>query len=151
MAVNQHAISAFPAKQVVHGSVQRLALDVPEGHIDRGNGSHCYGAAAPVGSSIQVLPNVLGLEWIAADQARYDVLFKIRSDSELAAVQGGVTQAENALVGMDSEGHKIPAGRTDENLGSRDLQAARPPSESKETMLARREKVVTPVLAGPIV
>src|SRR6516162_2408714 len=68
VAVHENAASAFPAEEVVHRSVQRLALDVPERHIDSSNGGHCYRPAAPVRSTIQVLPDVFALKRISSDE-----------------------------------------------------------------------------------
>jgi hypothetical protein len=91
VAVNQNTVPTLPAEKVVDGGVQRLAFDVPECHIDSGNRRHCYGPATPICAAIQVLPDVFGLKWIASDQTRYDMFFKIGSDGQLPAVESGVT------------------------------------------------------------
>ena len=70
VAVDQDGIAAASAEQVVDRRVERLALDVPQRHVDRGDGGHGDGTAAPVRSAIEVLPDVFGLEGVAVDDAR---------------------------------------------------------------------------------
>ncbi len=80
VGVDEGALAGLAAEEVVDGSVEGLALDVPEGDVDGGDGGHGDGAAPPVGSAIEVLPDVFGLEGIAADDAGEDVVFEVGGD-----------------------------------------------------------------------
>lgn len=54
---------AAPATQkIVDRRIERFALDVPQRHVDRRNRRHGNRAAAPVCTTVEVLPDVLALE-----------------------------------------------------------------------------------------
>jgi hypothetical protein len=113
VAVDEDGIAAASAEEVVDGGVESLALDVPEGHVDSGDGGHGDGTAAPVGSAIEVLPDVFGLEGVAVKDAGDDVVGEIAGDGEFAAVEGGVAQAVEAFVGFDFERNEVAARGAD--------------------------------------
>jgi hypothetical protein len=117
VGVDEDALTGFAAEQVVDGSVEGFALDVPECDIDGGDGGHGDGAAAPVGSAIEVLPGVLDVEGIAVDEAGDDVFGEVGCDGELAAVERGVSEAVEAGVGFDFERDEVAAGRADDQTG----------------------------------
>jgi hypothetical protein len=98
------------AEAVEDGGVEGFALDVPESDVDGGDGGHGDGAASPVGSAIEVLPDVFGLEGVAADEAGEDVVLQVGGYGELAAVEGGVAEAVDAFVGVDSRVTKLGRG-----------------------------------------
>ena len=77
VGVDEAALAGLAAEEVVDGGVEGLALDVPEGDVDGGDGGHGDGAAPPVGSAIEVLPDVFGLEGVAADEAGEDVVLQV--------------------------------------------------------------------------
>ena len=74
VGVDEDTLAALAAEQVVDGRVERFALDVPQRHVDGGDGGHRDRAAPPVGSAIEILPDVFDLERIAADEAGKHVL-----------------------------------------------------------------------------
>src|SRR5207249_3088168 len=74
VGVDEAALTGLAAEEVVDGDVEGLALDVPEGDVDGGDGGHGDGAAPPVGSAIEILPDVFGLEGVSADEAGEDVV-----------------------------------------------------------------------------
>ena len=121
VGVDEAALAGLAAEQVVDGRVEGLALDVPEGDVDGGDGGHGDGAATPVGSAIEILPDVFGLEGIAADEAGEDVVGEIDGDGELAAVERGVAEAVDAFVGVDAEGDEVAVGGADDEFGGGDL------------------------------
>src|SRR5205085_2029324 len=81
-----------------------------------GDGTHGHRPATPVGASIQVLPDVLGLERIAADDAGDHVIAQIARDRQLAAIKSAVAQAVDAFIGLDFERYKISSWRADQHL-----------------------------------
>ena len=69
VCIDQHAVSTLAAQQVVDGRVQRLALDVPERNVNGADCRHGHRTAPPVCTAIEILPDILGLEGIAANEA----------------------------------------------------------------------------------
>ena len=88
---------------------------------DGGDGAHGHRAAAPIGAAIEILPDVLDLLRIAADEAGDDVVGKVRGDGQLAAVEGGIAEAGEALVGLDLQGDEVAARTGDDDLGGTDF------------------------------
>src|SRR4029079_1404698 len=86
MAVDEHAIAAPPAEQLVERLAADFALDVPQRGVDRGDRAHRHGAAPPVGAAVEVLPDVFDLRGIAADQAGDHVVCEVGGDRQLAPV-----------------------------------------------------------------
>src|SRR5581483_2884596 len=123
VSIDHDAGATGPAKQVVQRRVQRLCLDVPQGHVHGGNGGHGYRASSPIGPSIQILPDVLSLKGIAANDARDDVVREITGYGKLSAIEGAISQAVNAFICEDLQGYKISSGRADEDLSICDLHA----------------------------
>ena len=85
------------------------------------DGGHGDGAAPPVGSAVEILPDVFDVEWIAADEAGKHVLREIAGDSEFTAVERGVAEAVEACVGLDLERYEVAVGRADDEAGVGDL------------------------------
>src|SRR5438105_4988352 len=77
VGVDEAALAGLAAEEVVDGGVEGLALDVPEGDVDGGDGGHGDGAASPIGSAVEVLPDVFGLEGVAAYEAGEDVVLQV--------------------------------------------------------------------------
>ena len=46
---------------------------------------------------------------VAADQQRADMVAQVRGDRELAAVEGGVADAGQAVLGLDDQGDVVAA------------------------------------------
>src|SRR3989442_5875635 len=116
MPINQHPSSTFTAQQIVNGSVQRLAFYIPQGHVHRGNRSHGYWPSTPVRPAIQVLPDVLGLKRISADEAGNYVILEIADNSKLAAIESAIAEPINTLIRVDFYGNDVSAGTRDNNL-----------------------------------
>jgi hypothetical protein len=111
VAVNHHAVPSRPTQQLVHRETGQLALDVPQGDVDGGDGGHGDRATTPVGPLVQVLPGVLDAACVPADQQRTNVVTKVRRHRQLASVQGGVANSGQAIRGLDDQGHIVAAGR----------------------------------------
>ena len=78
--VDQASTAACTAKQVVNRRVQRLALDIPQSHVNCPDGGHGYRAAPPVSTAIEILPDVFDGRWVSANQAWDDVVLQVADD-----------------------------------------------------------------------
>jgi hypothetical protein len=121
VAIDHDPRAAGPAQQLVDGQAGELALDVPQRGVDRGDRRHGHRPPTPVGALVQVLPDVLDLVGVAADQAGDDVVGQIGLDRQLAAVQRGVADAVHAFVGDDLQGDEVAPRTRDDGLGGDDL------------------------------
>src|SRR3954447_11478431 len=122
VAVNQNAFAAFASEQVVHRRIERLALDVPEGNVYRGDRGHGNGPAPPIRPAIEVLPEVLGVEGIATHDAGNHVITEIARDREFAAVERSIAQAIDALIRLNLEGDEVSPRRSNVHVCIGDLQ-----------------------------
>jgi hypothetical protein len=90
--------AALATQQVIERCVERLALDVPQRHVHGGDRAHGHRPFAPVRTAIKILPDVIGLKWIAADDARNDIFRKVAGYGKLAAVQRAIPKPVDAFV-----------------------------------------------------
>ena len=97
------------AEQLVHGHAERLALDVPERRVDRGDRRHRDRAAPPVRALVQVLPGVFDPARIAADEQRHDVLGRGRRHGQLTPVERRIAETVDAVLGRDLQRDEVPA------------------------------------------
>ena len=109
VAVDRDAEPGPPAEQPVDRQAGDLAEDVPQGRVDRGDRRHRHRPAPPVGAAVEVLPGVLDLRGVPADQRRDDVLGQIGGHRQLPAVEGGVTDPGDPLVGDELQSHEVAA------------------------------------------
>ena len=114
MGIDQNLVAALASEQVVDRNAERLALDVPQRHVDGRDGGHGHRPSTPVGAAVEIVPDVFRLKRIAPDQARHQVILQIARYRQLASVQSRVAQSVDALVGFDLQGHEI-AARTADN------------------------------------
>lgn len=70
MAVDGDPVAGGAAEELVDGESGDLALDAPQGHVDRGDGGHGDRTAPPVGALVEVLPNPLDRRRVLADEQR---------------------------------------------------------------------------------
>ena len=113
-----YTITAFTggtAQQPVHGHPGRLAQDVPQRGVHRGNGGHGHGAAAPVCALVEQLPHVFDSARVPADEHRHDVLREIAGNRELPPVERCVTETVDAVFGGQLERHEIAARAADDD------------------------------------
>src|SRR3954468_20957692 len=115
MAVNRHRVARRTAEQLVDGRAERLALDVPQRHVDRGNRRHRHRPAAPVGTLVEQLPDVLDAPRIAPHEQRQHVIREVTRDRELAAVQRGVAKADQAVDRLEPQRDEIAPGTADDD------------------------------------
>jgi len=86
VGVDQHAVAALAAQQVIDRRIERLALDVPQCHVDGRNRRHLHRSAPPVAAAIKILPDVLGLKGIAANNAGKEMVGEATGDGQFAAI-----------------------------------------------------------------
>ncbi len=126
VAVDQHARAAGAAEQLVQRQPGGLGLQVPQRGVDRRDRAHRHRPAPPVRAAVQVLPDVFDLVRVAADQARDHMVGEVARDGQLAAVERGVAEAREALVGLDLQRHEVAAGATDDDACVGDLHRDNP-------------------------
>src|ERR1700677_1224989 len=122
--IDQHTFTALSSEQVVNRSVERLALDVPQGYVYCSDGAHRHGSSPPVRAAIEILPYVFDVEWVASDQAWKHMLAEITGDGEFAAIECSVAQTVYACVGFDLQCDEVAVRRADDQTCSGDLHKA---------------------------
>ena len=121
VGVDHRLLPRGAAQQLVQRHVRRLGLDVPQRHVDGRDRGHGDRPAPPIGALVEILPDVLDLRRVAADQKRRDMVLQVADHRELAPVHRAVADAVQALVGDDLEGDEVPPGRADDDLDVLDL------------------------------
>ena len=91
--------TALAAQQAVDGQARDLALDVPQRHVDAGDGVVEHGAVAPVGGAVEHLPGVLDVVHVAADHRGAEVFVNGGLDRQNALGEGGAAEAVEAGFG----------------------------------------------------
>ena len=110
------------AEQLVQGHAGRFGLDVPECHIDGGDGGHADRAPAPVDATIKELPYILDLVRISPDQAGYKMFLQQGGDRQFAAIESGIANAIEPVFRLDFKGDKVTARAGDNDAGVADFQ-----------------------------
>ncbi len=122
--VRERARAGGAAEQLVQRHAGRLGLDVPQGGVDGGDRRHGHRPAPPVRASVQVLPGVLDTGGVPADQQRCDMVAQIARDGEFTAVESGVPDSGETVVGGDAQGDEVASGAGHEGFGRADLHGA---------------------------
>ena len=121
MAIDHDAGAALAAEELIERQAGGLRFDVPERCVDSSNRGHGHRAAPPVDALSEVVPRVLDLMRIAADQQWDDVIAKVGCDRQLSPVQRRVADTMDALVGHDLERDEVPARAGDDHFGVDDF------------------------------
>ena len=119
--VHGDAVAGPAAEQVVHGRVEALALDVPEGHVDGADRRHRHRSAPPVRPLVEEVPDVLDPLRVEADEQRQHVVVEVADHGQLPAVQRRVADAAHAVVGLDHDGDEVAPGARDDGSSRCDL------------------------------
>ncbi|MPN40154.1 hypothetical protein SDC9_187690 [bioreactor metagenome] len=99
------------AKQLIQRHVQRLALDIPAGHIQRAHAAEHRAAAAlaPKGFAHHFFPDRLGIEGVGADEHGRQLLeHTVSGISALAVSQRAFAEAVKALIGINLGDYGAP-------------------------------------------
>ncbi len=106
MGIGNHLVAHQAAQQLVDRDVQRLALDVPEGDIDRGErgGYRAFGRKEP--SPREGLPEMLDTKRVLTDQQGLEMLDRA-GDRQLTAGQTRFADAGDPFVGVDDDEEEV--------------------------------------------
>ena len=107
--IGPQLLVGLAADELVDGQVQGLALDVPAGGVDggHGGGDHHPAAHAPEGVAMEVFPDLLRVKGVHADDQLGEVLALAPGRlGTLAVGQARLTEAADALIGVDFDGDK---------------------------------------------
>jgi hypothetical protein len=72
------------------------------------------------------LPGVLDAGGVPAEEERYDVVVQVGTHGQLTAVERGVAEAGDAVLGGDAQGDEVPSRTGDDDLGGHDLHGGSP-------------------------
>ena len=72
-------------------------------------------AAAPIGAAMEILPNILDLMRIAADQAGNDVIAEVAGNCELTAVERCVAESGYAVFCLYFQRDEVARGAGDDH------------------------------------
>jgi len=101
---------AFPApapQQLIHGDAERLALDVPQGMIDRAQRREEHCASRKARTKVDPLPDSLNVQRIQTDQPILEVVDYLRR-RQVRAHAVGLAHALKPLVGGDLHKAEVP-------------------------------------------
>ena len=117
VGVHVDRLAEGAAEQLVDRQARHLALDVPQGDVDAGQGAHPHGAghapdAAHRGSLVDVVPQVLDARRVVADQFLLHVVHG-GADHGLLEGVGRLAQAGDPLVGVDPDDGPLATRRGD--------------------------------------
>ena len=99
-----------------------LAFDIPQRHVDCGNGRHGDGPPAPISTPVQVLPDVLDHVGVATNQTWRDMLCQIGNNGHLATIDGRITKPVDPVVSDDLYSDEVSAGATYKYFDVFDIQ-----------------------------
>ena len=99
MGVDAHPLPRRAAEQLVDRHAQRLALDVPQGHVDAAQGAGEHRAAAIEGVAVDRLPVMDHLARVFAHQVRLDFLDGGR-DGRRPALDDRLAQPDDPGIGV---------------------------------------------------
>ena len=102
VGVDAHPPPRGAAQKLVHRNAERLALDVPEGHVDAAQGAGEDRPAPVEGVTVDRLPVVDDLARVLADQVGLDLLDG-RRDRERAPLDDRLAQADDPGIGVHLE------------------------------------------------
>jgi len=121
VAVDQHAVAAAAAQELVERHAGGLGLEVPKCRVDRRDRRHGDGPAPPISALRKVLPDVLAAARVAPDEAGNDVVAEIGGDRKLAPVERGIAEPVKPLLGHDLERDEVAPGTADDDARFPDL------------------------------
>ena len=138
VGVDADPVARRAAEQLVDRHAQRLALDVPQGHVDAAQGAGQDRPAAIEGVAVDGLPVMHHLARVLADQVRLDLLDRPSRTVMRPALDDRLAQADDAGVGVDLQ--EQPARLDQEGFQSGDsegiLRATGAPLPTRSSALA---------------
>src|SRR5437762_2401924 len=130
MTVNRDACARCAAEQLVKRKAGNFRFDVPQRHVDGGDRAHRHRSAPPIGAAMEILPNILDLMRIAADQTGDDVIGEVTGNGELTAVERRVAESGYAVLGLNFQRDEVAPGAGDDHARGSDLKHERAVSDT---------------------
>ncbi len=126
VGVDADLVAELAAQQFVDRHAQRLALDVPQGLLDRADRGedHASTALRPERMVVHLGPNLLDSEGISTHQHRFNQVLHHRGGAGAAnsISNGRFADAGQALIGDEFEEDRMEAADLDEvNSGCRNF------------------------------
>ena len=116
--VGHQPVAARAAEQLVDRHPGRLALDVPQRHVDRRDRRHRHRARAASTRCGRGTARCLRCGDASAPiSSGTTCSVQVRDDGELAAVEGRVAEAGESVVGRDLQRHEVAIGAGDDDVG----------------------------------
>jgi len=103
----RHPVPVLPAEELVDGHAQRLAADIVERDVDRGDRGRQHPTALEVLAPIHFLPERAGTHRITAD-CELGVVLEGTDHRLLAARQPRLTPPVHPVVGLDLDQQLVP-------------------------------------------
>ena len=111
--IGAQIVPALAAQQLVDRHIERLALDVPEGNVQRGDAGEYHGAAVlpPEGGLVELVPDNFTVQGVHTDDKGRQVTNHTRRGRGSDTVgQRRFPIAVDALVGVDAAENGTPHG-----------------------------------------
>ena len=109
---HRHSRPHLASEQLIERHIGQLALDIPERHIDTGNGVIFDWTVTPIGILVHQLPELFNGLRVAPEQQRLEILFKKAFDGQMTISKSRAAQAVQAiLIGFNLDDDKIDAFR----------------------------------------
>ncbi len=126
VSVGQGAGTTRAAEELVQGHSGVLGLDVPQLGVDGRDRRHGHGAAPPVRTAVEVLPGVLDAGGVLPQEEGYDVIVEVGAYGQFAAVERGVAETGDTVLGGDAQGDEVPSGTGHVDFGGLDTHEGSP-------------------------
>ena len=116
MDINGRGGPAATAEHVKQGHARQFSLDVPERHVDAGDGIVQHRSAPPIGADRKHRPDVFNVMHRASDDLRLQVLLNGGGDHKRTLGEGGAAQpVEFWFISLDLDDHQPDPFRRGEN------------------------------------
>ncbi len=106
MRIADNLVAHLVAEQVVNGHAERLALDVPQGDVDGGDGRGEDALCREEAAAEEHLPDVFAVHGVLADEQRLEVLDRA-DHRQFAAGNAGLAHAVQPLVRVHHDKQEV--------------------------------------------
>ena len=110
VAVDRHGLAHFAAPKLPNRHVRRLADNIPQGHITARNRVVEHRAVAPIGGVHHVLPGVVHVQGVMADEQLAHVVVDNRENrGESLGIGGASIAIQPGLIGVNAHDNQVGA------------------------------------------
>ena len=117
MGVDRHPVAHLAAQQPPDRQAERLAEDIPQRHLDAGDGAHADGAEPPEAVLGQGAIGLLDVAGVEPDQQRRQVIDTAAHGAGLPLQRRLAPAMEARLVGIDAYEDPVAEPRVDDMGG----------------------------------